>query len=69
MLDLADCDNDGDPADIHLFGICGIIVQLQFGLLIRILCGANLYKGYARVLEGCLDIVKTMLQRHNRQFL
>ena len=57
---LADCDYDGNPAHVHMFGICRVIVQLQLRLLIWILRGTNFHQGNAGVLEGCLHIIGRM---------
>ena len=52
---LADCDYDRQPADVHMLGICWVIIQLQLRLLVWILCGTNLHKWDARVLKRCLN--------------
>ena len=64
---LADCNDDGNPAHVHMFGICRVIVQLQFGLLIWILRGPNFYQRNAGVLKGCLYTVRSKLHCHSRQ--
>ena len=52
---LADGEYDRQPAHVHMLGIGRVVIQLQFRLLIRILCGANLHQWDARVLQSGLS--------------